>query len=54
MSNGVIYYLDGVLTKPSDFEENTVLDVAQRLGCDNMLDYISRGEVYDFFREKGT
>ena len=49
--NGVLYRISGVLTQPSDLADNTVMDVAQDLGCDIFLDYMFRGNMYDRLRE---
>ena len=50
MKNGVIYQIDRVLTIPTDLKDNTMVDVAQDLGCNILLDYLYRGWVYDYLR----
>ena len=50
MKNGVIYQIDGVLTIPTDLKDNTMVDVAQDLGCNILLDYLYRGWIYDYLR----
>ena len=50
MKNGVIYQIDSVLTIPTDLKDNTMVDVAQDLGCDVLLDYLYRGWIYDYLR----
>ena len=50
MKNGVIYQIDRVLTIPTDLKDNTMVDVAQDLGCNILLDYLYRGWIYDYLR----
>ena len=50
MKNGVIYQIDRVLTIPTDLKDNTLVDVAQDLGCNILLDYLYRGLIYDDLR----
>ena len=47
----MIYTINGVLTVESDLNENTIMDVAQDLGCDIMLDYLFESRIYDKLRE---
>ena len=47
----MIYTINGILTVESDLNENTIMDVAQDLGCDIMLDYLFKSRIYDKLRE---
>ena len=49
----MIYTINGVLTVESDLNENTIMDVAQDLGCDIMLDYLFESRIYDKLRDNG-
>ena len=51
VNNGVIYTINGILTVETDLVENTMMDVAQDLGCDIMLDYLFESRIYDKLRE---
>ena len=50
VNNGVIYSITGILTVETDLKENTIMDVAQDLGCYIMLDYLFESRIYDKLR----